>query len=727
MVTGTSGGLSGYAVGGSGGTEANAPSKKSKVDYLSLEKLKRQYQDYLGSKRDEIDEQQDARRFRHGSQWTSEQLEVHKKRKQPVVTVNKISRKIHGVIGVLARLKQDPKAFPRTPDHEAGAELATAVIRFVMDSNKWDTIDYYCGEMAAIDGIGGVELNLTEGDHDDPDIEIVAFNTDSFFYDPRSYRPDFSDARYMGVGKWLDIEEAVELFPDHEEELRGSMESGTDLTSDPDREFHWYHTENKQQRIRVVEHWYRKAGEWYWSIYTGDIILEEGESYLKDEKGNSEAKYIPWSAYIDQDGDRYGFVRDLKPLQTELNMRRGKALYTMLGRRIKAEKGAFDNIETARREASRVDGVVEYNKGYEMEFDDQMRLAETNAQFQFYEATRTEIESFGPNVAITTGEGLEKASGRAIHLLQQAGLADLGPFLQSYRGWKIRLYRAVWNAVQRHWTTERWIRVTDDERLADFIKINGWELDPMTGFPVPINKLGALDVDIILDEGPDTVNQMADAYDTLEVLAQRGAEIPPEVLIELAPLPLSLKQRLIKKLDPEPSPEKKKAMQLELAEKEADVRDTGAATELKQAQAYKAMVEANAPPEAPDMNFEQENPMMVQAEVQEKQASADAKRAQAEATRAKIGTDQMVAFGKIQSDRQKMQMDMQSNQQKQQIERDTADANIRNTQAQTQATNQQTQMRPYEVRQEQYQQGLDYQLKRDQAKAKTAVPPKGRK
>lgn len=718
--------VSGYSAGGSRPSRtASKPDADEKGDYLSHEKLKRQYLDYLGGKRSEIDEQQDSRRYRHASQWTSEQLEQLKLRKQPVVTVNKISRKIHGVIGVLARLKQDPKGFPRTPDHEQGAELATAVIRYVMDSNNWDATDYYCGEMAAIDGFAGVEINLTEGDRGDPDIEILAFNSDSFFYDPRSAKPDFSDARYMGVGKFFDIEEAIELFPDHEEELRAGVESGSDLTSDPDREHQWYQTENRQQNVRIVEHWYKKGGKWRWAIYTADVLLDEGDSYLMDERGETECKYVVWSAYVDQDGDRYGFVRDLKPLQSELNMRRSKALYTMLGRRIKAEKGAFDNIETARREASRVDGIVEYNSGFEIDFDDQMRLAETNAQFQFYTATREEIESFGPNVAITTGEGLEKASGRAIHLLQQAGLADLGPFLQSYRGWKLRVYRAVWNAVQRHWEQERWIRVTDDDQLANFVKVNGWEFDPQTGLPVLVNKLGSLDVDIIIDEGPDTVNQMADAYDTLEVLAQRGAEIPPEVLIELAPLPVSLKQRLIKKLDPEPSPEKKKAMHLELAEKEAEVQDTHSASQLKQAQAYKAMVEANAPPEAPNMNFEQpENPYMVQAEVAEKQASADAKRAQAEATRAGIQTDQMVAMGKMQNDRMKMSMDAQAAQSKQETDRAVAEANVANTRANTQATNQQTQMRPYEVRQQQYQQGLDYQLKRDQVKAQAQNRPK---
>lgn len=62
-----------------------------------------------------------------------------------------------------------------------------------------------------------------------------------------------------------------------------------------------------------------------------------------------------------------------------------------------------------------------------------------------------------------TGEGVDGQSGRAIALRQSAALAELGPFILSYRGWKLRVYRAVFAAVQRYWTGERWIRVTDNE------------------------------------------------------------------------------------------------------------------------------------------------------------------------------------------------------------------------------------------------------------------------
>jgi hypothetical protein len=47
--------------------------------------------------------------------------------------------------------------------------------------------------------------------------------------------------------------------------------------------------------------------------------------------------------------------------------------------------------------------------------------------------------------------------------------------------WKLRVYRAIFCAVQKYWTGERWVRVTDDDGLAQFIQLNGTGQDPQTG------------------------------------------------------------------------------------------------------------------------------------------------------------------------------------------------------------------------------------------------------
>ena len=155
------------------------------------------------------------------------------------------------------------------------------------------------------------------------------------------------------------------------------------------------------------------------------------------------------------------------------------------------------------------------------------------------------------------------------------------------RTWRLRVYRAIWTIVQRYWTAERWIRVTDDEGLAQFIQINGLTTDQY-GQPAISNYIGALDVDIILDEGPDNVNMMADAYDTLLALVRGGTQIPPQVLIELAPLQNSVKQKLLKMFEAQANdPMQAQAKQIALQQEAAKTDKTKSETVKNIAQTQK--------------------------------------------------------------------------------------------------------------------------------------------
>ena len=205
-------------------------------------------------------------------------------------------------------------------------------------------------------------------------------------------------------------------------------------------------------------------------------------------------------------------------------------------------------------------------------------------QLKFLEDAKNEIENFGPNPALI-GQGLEYKSGRAINLLQQAGIAELGPFMIGVRNLKLRLYRAIWCAIQRYWEGERYIRVISAEGIEQLVQINGVGIDPMTGMPRIINAVGQLDVNIILDEGPDEINMMGDAYDTLLALTSQGAQIPPIVLIELAPLHPSVKKKLLAMMS---DPIEQQGKQIALEGAKAEVGKLHSEIEKNQAQAQEA-------------------------------------------------------------------------------------------------------------------------------------------
>lgn len=614
-----------YSSGTPSGSISSAQAQPDTAGYWDIGKLKKAYTEYLSNKREEIDEQKDARRYYHGAQWTEAQIKILKKRKQPISTVNRIGRKIDGVVGLLERLRQDPKAFPRTPGQEQGADIATAVIRYALDSQEWKPKSAEIARDGAIEGIGGLEINLTQGDTRDPndrDIELDIVEPENFFYDPRSKRADFSDARYMGVGKWMDIDLAKEMFPDKSDEIEQSIDNDTELSTNPDNENKWFNSDRKH--IRLVDCWYRHNGEWCYSIFTGSAILMEGKSYLIDEKNKTECKYIMYSGSVDHDGDRYGFVRNMKSSQDSINFKEAKLNHILASRRLIMSNAAVKDVETARKEWARTDGVIIVNPGGEVKADDQS--FDFAGWSKLLVDSKQEIEGFGPNPQLL-GQGSEQQSGRAISLLQQAGIAELGPYIQGFKGWKVRVYRAVLNAIQRHWTAERYIRVTDDDGLAQFIQINGLQVDPMTGHPNIVNAIGSLDVDVIIDEGPDSINMMADTYDALIAMASSGAQVPPQVLIELSPgIDGRTKKKLLGYIEQAQKPGP--AQQIALEGEQAKVDKTKSETMLNVSKARQAATTQPGKPEKFELPPELQIADSI-ASTRDKDASAAAKYAKA--------------------------------------------------------------------------------------------------
>jgi len=520
---------------------------QDEAEYLPVSALRRQVLDYIDNKTEEIAEQQDSRRYYHGAQLTADQLRILRERGQPKQAWNRVSRKINGIVGLVERMRSDPKALPRSPKSEQGAEIATQSIRYVLDANEWKNVEPWCLLQCAIDGIAGVQKVLTQGDHGDPDIALPWVIGDEYFYDPTSYRMDFADNRYEGISKWMHVDGAIELFPDKEEELRGLISGDTDLTMYSDRDYKWVMP--AIQKVRMIEHWYKHKGRWCWAFYVVNTLLAEGDSPFFDERGKSARSFHTFRAAVDQDGDSYGFVRNLRDIQDALNQGKSKTLHIANSRRLLMIKGAVDDVEIARREWARPDGVVEYNRGTEIKPDD--TRADLAAFAGFTEDAKNELEGFA-NINVGVAQGVAPTanlSGRAIELLRQPGMAELGPFILAIRGWKLQLYSGIWLAVQRYWTAERWIRVNNNQKLAQFIQLNGLGVD-QNGQPAIVNAVGSLDVDVVLEEGADISSLMSDTYE----MVKGDPTVPVTVKIEMSPLPRSEKDRILGMLQPKPQP-----------------------------------------------------------------------------------------------------------------------------------------------------------------------------
>ncbi len=565
------------------------------------------------SGRDARAESEKCRDYYDGKQYTDAEIATLKKRKQPIITANRVKPKVNTLKGLESQSRTNPKALPRNAgkDEEA-ANAAQDAIRFVLDDNDSDTLFSECFDDLCIEGSEGVEINVAPKGADFA-ITLRKVHWDRQFFDQHSREKTYGDARYLGEVVWLDLDVAKETYPEAVEVLTVTLDKygGNSGETYQDKPFNRW-ADEKRKRVCLVSIAFRQGAQWMHGIFVrgGWVQAPEPVPFV-DEDGNPEPMYIFQSAYVDRDGNRYGVVKDWLSIQDEINKRRSKALHLMNVRQAKVRKGAVDSVAALRSELAKPDGVVEENMENGVEVLQTGDMAA--AQFQLLAEAKAELDSVGVNAALA-GTETRAMSGRALEARQNAGTAEVRPILDAHAHFKNRVYRAIWNRIRQYWTEEKWVRVTDDENNVKFVGLNrpvtmmdelakrieasGEQVDPtelqaLSADPQMQQVVGRenvpaeMDVDIILDEVPDFAALQSEQFAELAELAKAGIPIPPEAII--AASSLRNKQEILKHLqgNDEHAPQLQQAsaaieqLQAELAQAKQDQSLRMAELEIK--------------------------------------------------------------------------------------------------------------------------------------------------
>jgi hypothetical protein len=508
-------------------------------------------------------EAETARDYFDGKQFTAEERATLIKRKQPITPENLIKPKVEGMCGLERQGRTDPKAYPRTQKHDQDATAATDALRYVADDQDVNVKKSRVFENMLIEGYGGVEISVHKVKGQiDPKVTRIAH--DRLYFDPHSSEADFSDAMFMGYITWIDVAKAKLKWPEKAEIIEQTMSSPYSTSGaafeDKPRWASW--ADSKRKRIRVNTHYHLDNGVWHRCVFTLSGELEESApSPFLDDEGNPENPLILQSAYVDRDNDRYGIVRDMIPLQDEVNKRRSKFLHMVNNAKVRVDPSVGQDKNMIRREMARPDGVIVAGPGEVEELGNANR---ESGQFQLLLDTRQTLKgNIGPN-ATMQGKSGQDQSGRAILALQQAGMTEMTPLLDNLRHFTLRMYRQIWNRIRQYWTEERWVRVTDDDKNVRFVGVNlppemapeqamgaayqvanafqQGMIDEQTAQQYvaevrkkaqPQNVIAELDVDIEIDEVNETPTLQAEQFDGLVQMASSGffgTPIPPEML-----------------------------------------------------------------------------------------------------------------------------------------------------------------------------------------------------
>jgi hypothetical protein len=273
--------------------------------------------------------------YRDGHQWTPEERRVLAKRKQPDLVFNRVRPAVLGTLGVIKQGNTDPKAYPATPKDEDSADTATKCLRFIADRNRFDSLKIDVADDYLVMGTGACIIEVDQ----DKQITVQQIRWEEFFYDPRSRRKDFQDARYMGVAKWMYADDVSALYPDAKADLDAAVSGGApmmgdeafqDRPSDGGQSVAW--VDKNKRRLMVVEIYHREGMEWRRCVFHTGGTLAYAVSPYNDAKGRPTNPIEAQSCFIDRENNRQGIVRDMRGPQDEINKRRSKVLHLLNAR-----------------------------------------------------------------------------------------------------------------------------------------------------------------------------------------------------------------------------------------------------------------------------------------------------------------------------------------------------------------------------------------------------------
>lgn len=352
-----------------------------------------------------------------GDQIPPQVAAVLEERGQPVECQNLIAPAIDSVLGTEAKTRSDLRveANYENDDMEKLAEALNAEFYTVCQEMRIDRVrsDAYAGQIKA--GLSWVEVRRNP-DITGPRYIAEQINRNEVDWDWLSKKPDLRDARWVRRRRWIDLDEAVMLFPQRAETLKNAVGTwdtfddieridgdDVDLRSGWEERQTWSRNEaeylsTSRDRIMLYVIYYRvyeripmlalptgKMVEYdknniahAVAVASGRVKVEmrlvsfvreswwAGPYHLGDRPCDAPQGMFPlvpfWGFRKDQSGIPYGLVSRMISAQNSYNFRHLKVTWLLQASQVIMDSDATNmTAEQVRKEANRPDGVFVLN------------------------------------------------------------------------------------------------------------------------------------------------------------------------------------------------------------------------------------------------------------------------------------------------------------------------------------------------------------------------------
>jgi len=505
------------------------------------------------------------------------------------LVANVVKPTVNALLGMEAKQRSD---WLLTADTEEGQDVAEALNQRLKEAERESRADAAVSEAYAHQvkaGLGWIEVGRSSDPMAYPH-RVESVHRNEIFWDWSARKADLSDAQWLVRERWYPAQQLCQFFPDKAELIKAST-SGWDslwrelavenevLQRGFERESraNWMDEEWRNQESGLAllrEVWFKTFEKtlmiklpkgrkvpfnphneahilaiasgialpkeavlckWNVAFYIGPHEL----SCVQTQRRR--LPYVPfWGYREDRTGIPYGVVRDMIPMQDEVNARRRKLMWLLSSKRVIVDSDALDSkyndfsdlaAEVGRPDSVIVTNPMRTNKAGALAIDTDLGLSAQ--QFEVMRDAEDAVQRVAGIYNAMIGRGEQANSGLAITSLVEQGSNAVADINDNYRYARTLVGELLLDQLIEDMAGEESILVrlekTGETRE---VVLNVPSRDPVTGAPYRKNDVTRVSLKVALSDVPSTPayrqQQMVQIGEVLKSL-------PPQVQVPLIP------------------------------------------------------------------------------------------------------------------------------------------------------------------------------------------------
>lgn len=619
--------------------------------------------------------------FYAGDQWDDEDKSVLEEQNRPVIVFNRTARTVNTVSGLELQNRQEATYLPReaTAVDSGLSELLTNAARWCRDQCNAEDEESEMFLDGLICGEGWTETAVVYDINPDGDLDIDRIDPLEMLPDPASRKKNYEDARFLARERDFPLSEFRARFPDFKGEItpaNSDYEDESEIYTVKPIAYQGNAEENAEKfPVRVVHYQYWEYETYYRTVVNGKIMEVSETKYkalgealgtaIKQKRKTYKQCFVTGNEFVEEPSDLpgndfsfkcmtgmrdrnrnywFGLVELAKDPQRWANKWLSQILHILNSNAkggILFEAGAFKNTRVAEKKWAEANSMIEVNPGFLEKIKDKAYPPQFQGLPDLMQYAVTSVQdATGVNFELIGSVGREQA-GVVEDSRKQAGVNVLANFFDGKRRYSKNQGRLTAELIREYISDGRLIRIDS---------INGPQYVQL------LKDRMSFKYDIVVADAPTSHNVKEKVFNSMMQIVptaiQAGIPVPPEIL-DYSPLPSGLVMKWKALIEQQKSdPNQQKNVELEMADKEAEVQKKRADATLTVSRAKEIDVRAQSPEADPNVKLQTDHAEKM-AELQLKKEIAEAElQLKREIAAAEINNKSAIETMKIQSDRE---------------------------------------------------------------------------